>query len=337
MPEPQQTVSAIAVVDLARVLSNLGAITLDAAAGFAPELAAHIERLEAGVDMSDLFQRRFPEAWLQKLWALGTDSGRADLGLRVGRLVEPRAQGLLASWVGHCETLREALQLYTNRVALLNASDGWLIRSVGEKTILTSTLSSHESYPTIACERSLVALVAWGRHFTSDQLKPVKVDLRSRSASHIGKLQEFFGCPVSSGQPYNRLHIANTDLSQPINSANAYLKSVLDDHISRLGLAQDNPTTAKVQQLLHNDLIRFANAENTSTALFMSRATLYRKLNEEGTTFSKLRDAERRFRAARMEGSSAEEIAHQLGYGDCSAYYKALKRWGQTEGKLEKS
>jgi AraC-like DNA-binding protein len=61
----------------------------------------------------------------------------------------------------------------------------------------------------------------------------------------------------------------------------------------------------------------------------MSARTLQRRLQQEGTSFQELVDAERRERALALQhlGIPAKEVAFRLGFQDPSAFVRARRRW----------
>jgi len=89
---------------------------------------------------------------------------------------------------------------------------------------------------------------------------------------------------------------------------------------------------AKVEHLLFEDLAKYSKLEATTTALYMSRTTLYRKLKDEQSVFSALVLQARINHITSIHSSSAgtqansAEIAEVLGFKDTSSYYKFFKR-----------
>lgn len=322
-PIPPGTVSAIAVVDLARQLRAVD----PAIAGVWPELANWVERMDAGHDLAELLNLRFPEHWLQQLWHGAAKTIPDDLGLRIGQSVSPQAQGLLASWVSHCDTLGEALTLYVERIALLNARDGWTLTPKGRDLYVQSRLGADRGYPQQARERSLVALLAWGRYLTDDSLAPLAVYWTHAKPAHEEALTEFFRCPQHFEQSANALVLPDTALQRPLKQANAYVKKLMARHISDVRFHTHQPLTSQIQSLLRQDLKRFSQVEAVCDRLHVSRATLYRKLRDERQVYSRLLDEERQRQAALLHARSAADIAERLGYHDISSYYKARKRW----------
>ena len=72
----------------------------------------------------------------------------------------------------------------------------------------------------------------------------------------------------------------------------------------------------------------------------MAPRSLRRKLEEEGTSFRDIVEAERRQLAMQLlQGTQMklDEIALQLGYGDTASFTRAFRRWlGQAPGEYRK-
>jgi AraC-like DNA-binding protein len=76
-----------------------------------------------------------------------------------------------------------------------------------------------------------------------------------------------------------------------------------------------------------------ANIEHIAKSLAMSRRTLARKLQEEGTSFEDLLRDVRSATAVRyllLESYSIEQTATQLGYSEPSAFHRAFRNWFGT-------
>lgn len=328
-PIPPRTVSAIAVVDLARQLRAIDPSLPDTLAGVWPELTRWVERMETGQDLAELLHRRFPEHWLRQLWQSATNALPKDLGFRIGQWVNPQAQGLLASWISHCDTLGEALALYVEKIELLNERDGWTIQPRNSDVCLQSRLGDEVDYPQQAKERSLVALIAWGRYLTDETLAPTAVYWTHARPDHDEALTQFFECPQYFGQAANSLVFPNAALQRPLKQANAYVKKLMGRHINDVSFHTHQPLTSQIRTLLQQDLKRFSQVEAVCDCLHLSRATLYRKLRDEGQVYSSLLDEERQRQAGRLYAHAVADIADRLGYQDISSFYKARKRWQQ--------
>ena len=88
-------------------------------------------------------------------------------------------------------------------------------------------------------------------------------------------------------------------------------------------------STEKVRQLLEKDLGQRTN-HGVAQALSMSSSTLKRRLAEEGTTYSKVRQSllyEHAMLRLLDRSVSVSEIATELGYSDLANFSHAFKRW----------
>ncbi|MEQ9506764.1 MAG: helix-turn-helix transcriptional regulator [Hyphomonas sp.] len=91
---------------------------------------------------------------------------------------------------------------------------------------------------------------------------------------------------------------------------------------------------AMLMTVLHHGEIR---AEDVARQLGFSRQTLFRRLRDEGTTFSDvLKSIRRRLAIEYLKGGkvSANEIAYLVGFSDAAAFSRAFKQWtGKTPGE----
>jgi AraC-like DNA-binding protein len=97
----------------------------------------------------------------------------------------------------------------------------------------------------------------------------------------------------------------------------------------------DDPLiTSQVRRVLHVALRGGeAHVDGVAKQLGMTGRSLQRRLEEEGTTFNKLREQVRRELAQRFldDGLAIAEISFLLGFSEPSAFFRAFKRWtGKT-------
>lgn len=88
------------------------------------------------------------------------------------------------------------------------------------------------------------------------------------------------------------------------------------------------------RQLLHSDPKCWPDAVYLAADLFMSVSTLQRRLNEEGQSYQRLKDAVRSSLAVKWladEHYTFVDIASALGFADVSSFYKAFRKWTGTQ------
>lgn len=86
----------------------------------------------------------------------------------------------------------------------------------------------------------------------------------------------------------------------------------------------------RVRDLLKTDMSRRYDLQEVADALFMSPRTLHRRLQDEGSSLSAIRNALRRDMAVALMDKgkvTVTEIAAQLGYADPSSFYRAFVSW----------
>ncbi|MGY5450159.1 AraC family transcriptional regulator ligand-binding domain-containing protein [Agarivorans sp. MS3-6] len=278
---------------------------------------------------------RVPEARLLALWHLLAEfSPSDDFGLILGQTIDPQSKGLLASWVSQSDNLGEALNVFQQNIALMNASERWEIEHDQKICSLTLYIDENRGYPYQAIERSMAALVSWARALSSDYLSIQSASFTFKQPAYLDKYIAIFGENLSFNDTQNRLSFSSKLLEHPITTGNRYLKSVMAKSASEALDSIKHPQKIKNQvaeiigeHLTEGHIIR---VDDLSAQLHMSRQTLYRRLEQEKTSFVAIVDQIRKKRAAtliRAGKLTILEISYSLGFSDSSSFHKAFKRW----------
>jgi AraC-like DNA-binding protein len=324
-----KTVSAIAVIDLAHEMLVRGLLTDAQLKAFSAEVYAEYQCFKQG---DSIVERRLPEVYLVSLWNLV--NSQSDFAFEVGCTVNEKSKGLLANWISYSDTLDQAFSIFTQNIALLNHAEYWLLQKdiSSENVVLEFQYNSDLHYGALAIERSMVAVMTWANYLTNKKIGILSATFSYAKPKHHKKYQSLFGICLEFNTKANKIVLKKSDFHQPLGSANAYLRDVLQERSEQvqLSLKGGTSTAAKIKQLLLGDLTAYSNIEHCLTALHMSRATVYRKLKEECTTFTEL------VKQARLEAlnklnadnKSADEMALLLGFADVSSYYRLLKQQG---------
>lgn len=88
------------------------------------------------------------------------------------------------------------------------------------------------------------------------------------------------------------------------------------------------------RKLFNSDPKNWPDAVQLAAELFMSVSTLQRRLNEEGQSYQRLKDAVRSSLAIKWladEHCTFVDIASALGFADVSTFYKAFRKWTGTQ------
>lgn len=131
-----------------------------------------------------------------------------------------------------------------------------------------------------------------------------------------------------------RLHDNLLDL--PIRRDDAALSRFLDGGPGRISMLyrRDREMVLRVRDLLRAALPDNLGIEAVARELHLSTRTLHRRLEDEGSSFRRIKDATRRDIAyARLTKTrqSIAQLAADLGYADTSTFYRAFVSWsGQS-------
>ena len=328
-PRLNQSVSAIAVVDLANELMVRGCIDKNVTAHFGAEFA---RLFKAWQNKEAIQEQRLPESLLILLWQHASAAGScSNIGLEVGAKVNHNAKGVLANWLSHSNTLAEAFDIFSDNIALLNPSETWQKTFVEDDYVKLSLSFKYAGYPSIAIDRSLAALIAWSDSLCAGTISPLRISLMRPKPVEKMKYLELLGPNIGYSQPENALWFSVDDFNQPIADANPYLKSLL----ARQGAALNADVSTSraeslvplIEQLLRRDLERYCQLSEICDALHLSRSTLYRKLKQESVSFTNLLKTARVdcLKAAQVNIENPHELAALLGFKDIGSYYRFRK------------
>ncbi|WP_165677371.1 AraC family transcriptional regulator [Metapseudomonas otitidis] len=328
-------VSALAVLDLHDLLLQLGAV--DAAQLQAAGLSR--EGLLAGCDpLRPLPEQRLDESLLLGLWQqAASHPALPHVGLLVGLAFNPERRGLLASLLFQCASVGEALSTFLRHGALMNPSEQWQAHDTGDGLCLELAFAAGRGYPQAAVERSLVALVRWGRELAGDGFVPDRVEFACPRPAYAERFVDAFGIAPQFGCAANRVYLSAGQVASPIRSANPYLKALLEARVQEAQeqLRAETDLVERVRLLIRADLASGPGVDALCAHLHLSRPTLYRRLREQGTGFAELLEEERSRVALQQarEGVPVQTISEALGFKDVSTFHRAFRRWfGHSPG-----
>ena len=321
-----KTVSAIAVVDLANELITAGLLSESTLNSLSSDVFAQYILFKQG---DSIVEQRLAEAHLVSLWnCLDVTS---DFAFKLGSTVNDQAKGVLANWISYSDSLAQAFDIFTHNVALLNHAEHWQLKTsdMSDDVTLEFNYVSSFSYPHLAIERSMVAMIAWANYFLKQPLVVRSASFIYDQPNHSHDYKKLFGEHIEFNAYKNRIVLAKSDFHQSLDGANSYLRDVLKERAQSVKLSMDalDSTVASLQMLLLENLATFSRIDNAMNRLNMSRATLYRKLKDEGTTFSQLVKQARleKLRDLKETTLSSDARAEQLGFSDVSSYYRFIK------------
>jgi AraC-like DNA-binding protein len=188
----------------------------------------------------------------------------------------------------------------------------------------------------------VTAVVRSLRELASRQLAPNSVAVVHHRQEDCSELNEFLGTTATFDAEADIIVFARTIMDIPVATADPYLNELLVAYCEE-ALARRAPgggvTPSDVENAIASLLPHgMARVDEVARKLGMSRRTLARRLESEGSTFSDVLNRLRGDLARRHIADSAlsvSQIAWLLGYREVSAFTHAFKRWtGKTPREM---
>jgi len=325
------TVSAVAVVDLARELLELNVISWDQVRACSLDLWGLLnERGEVKKSSIAIQELRMDESVLIELWRLASQSDLTDtLGFLIGNKVNKNAKGVLANLLCQASNLEEAFTLFTQNISLLNPSERWQVKAGSSAITLTFDFLL-AVYPRCALERSMVALISWSEYLSGRKLTVLSAQFQFDKNDSFNHYQAVFGNDIQFNCPKNIIVLAPDVFNWPIQEASLYIKNIMLERAASLltTIKEKSGLVVTIQQLIQQDIPTYCQIDAVCGFLHVSRATLYRRLKAQGTSYSEILEKVRMDYVVQADDKkSAEVLSGLLGFSDTSAFYKAYKRW----------
>lgn len=171
----------------------------------------------------------------------------------------------------------------------------------------------------------------------------VRIELAYPAPPYADVYPDYLNAPCLFDQAQTRIIIPTGLSALPNPMADQETYELALARCEELLLAQKQPKgwSSRVLDLLRRNPGQIWTGEQVAGHFHLSSRTLMRYLQEEGTTYQSLRDAElgRQARQGLQNPkSTVESVAHSLGYQEASNFRRAFKRWfGVTPQEYIKS
>lgn len=302
---------------------------------------------EAGID-PDLTQ---PVSHVQygRLWLIISERiGDEFFGL-AAQPMRPGSFSLMCHAILHAPTLERALRraLRFMNVVLDDPRATLRLHDGEAEILLTDRDGPRPAFAYRTYWLILMGVLCW---LVGRRLPLIRVDFAGSAPPDRADYHQFFGAPVTFGQPHSRLVFAARYLSLPTirdeKALKTFLRAAPGNILLRYRHDQDLTTRirARLRACASDDWPDF---DTLARDLGLSTATLRRRLRSEGQSFSVIRDEIRHRQAEAMltrTELSVADIAAALGYREPSAFYRAFQKWSgvtpasyrQTRQRAEK-
>ncbi|MBO9709394.1 MAG: AraC family transcriptional regulator [Caulobacter sp.] len=197
---------------------------------------------------------------------------------------------------------------------------------------LTDMRSDPNSFPEMT-EGTWSRFISETRRHFPDAPFAKAVHFTHAAPDYADEYERVLGTPVTFSSDRNAILIDVSWLAIPLHNPSRYAFGVLSEHADRLlkTLESAKSMRGRVENLLlpvlHKGDVAMAKV---AREVGLSRASLYRKLKEEGVGYEALVDDLRRRMALHyLDGRkvSVNETAYLVGFSDPSAFSRAFKRW----------
>jgi AraC-like DNA-binding protein len=259
-------------------------------------------------------------------------TGDADLGLKAALAIDIGGAGPLDYAMRSANSLRDSMHVATRFAWLYSEALEPELLEEGDRAVIRLSNKVPGSRATTD-----FTLGAWFKNHLRSQLdgegaiecwfsypRPADVALHE---------QVFAGCTLHFGASFDGFSFDISLVDRTLTSAVPLLHAVHCEHLEALtdALPEALTTSVRVRQLVASEL-RHGRPSATSIArkLHMSRRTLVRRLENEGTSFTLQLDELRRQLALRfvaMRTLPLVEITTLLGFSHVQGFHRAFKRW----------
>jgi AraC-like DNA-binding protein len=186
---------------------------------------------------------------------------------------------------------------------------------------------------------SLLGFCRWLAGGKSPQ--PLSVEFTYPEPEDTSEHQRLFGCPLIFGAAYDSILFDGQELLSPLSMANEALATLHDSFAeAQLDLLSGYSIVGRVRALINERLSQGqgqCDMESIAAALSISKRTLQRGLEKDGTQFKDVLNDVRRQLAdfyLRHSHFNMKHVTYLLGFHDHSSFHKACTRWfGMTPGQ----
>ncbi len=266
-------------------------------------------------------------------------SGDPALALHFGEsndLAEISVVGLLAYT---CETMAEVTKQLNRYGRLVVEFDGPLKRFSFTRDSrglwVIDNRGNPNAFPELT-EATFARAVCDPRRFGAMQVARA-IEVTHAAPAYRDEYERILGAPVTFDAPRNAMPLDESVGTQKVAVQPRYAFGIFAEHADALLETLRNSKTmrGRVEESLVSILhTGDASIEHIADKLGVSRSTLFNRLQEEGTTFSKVLDELRHKMAVdylRGKKVSVNETAYLVGFSEPAAFSRAFKRWtGQS-------
>jgi AraC-like DNA-binding protein len=276
---------------------------------------------------------RLPYAKVERLWqeaiTLLTDP---NIGFKAAELWHPSSAGALSyAWLTSA-SLRDAFERLVRYIRVTTDAIECHTEESEHHFSFFHAFTSEATYIPELVDFHLATIMNLCRKNYGASLNPVTVNISRSAPKDSGTYFAFFRCPVHFDSPQDSLTFTKKVIDERLGSGNPMLAQLHDQFMIKYlaNLDADN-IIERIKSIIIEQLPSGNVTDNSvANALNMSRRTIHRRLQQEGTTFRVILNEVRGELADQYIQDSSlnlNEISYLLGFSEMSSFSRAFKRW----------
>ena len=253
------------------------------------------------------------------------------------RTMRPGSFAFMCSIAAQQPTVGQGLDVALQFLALIFADKRAVLRT--KQSMAAVVLREDSAQPSRAFTyftfwMYVHGLTCW---LANQRIALLSVDLRGPAPDFIDDYRVMFSDNLRFDCRQSKILFSADVLAAPIRRSAEDLQRFLRHAPNNIMVKyrDEQSLTSQIRRtLLNRDPKGWPDALDLSAELFMSVSTLRRRLNEEGQSYQRLKDAVRSSLAVRWladESYTFVDIATALGFADVSTFYKAFRKWTGTQ------
>ena len=282
---------------------------------------------------------------IYRLWDLAAQaSGDPDIGLKAYGSFNPGSFQIVGYTMMSSLNLKKALERLVRFSPLIGTGFSLFFTSEQQNYRLSGLDHQQKGSvkPRQYTDAALASLLGFCRTLAGGNApQPLSVGFTYPEPDDTSEHRRLFGCDLHFDAPYDSILFDSEELMRPLSMANEAL-AVLHDSFAeaQLDLLFGFCIVGRIRALITERLSQDhgqCDMESIAAALNISKRTLQRALEKEGTQFKDVQNAVRRQLAdfyLRHSHFNMKHVAYLLGFHDHSSFNKACSRWfGMTPGQ----
>jgi AraC-like DNA-binding protein len=263
-------------------------------------------------------------------------TGCPHFGLLLGRRFSPATLGVVFQLMKHAGSLREAIRSLVFHLHLHDRGGvGYVLHaSPGEVGLAYGIYHRGDFQVGPIYDFTASTIFSFMRELCGPRWKPTRISFAHRRPKNVSPYRRLFGVPLMFDAEHTAVYFAERWLDEPVHGSDPALQAAIAKLISDRETAEALTMSDKVRRVLRTMVLAGTASADTVAFMFaMSRRSLHRQLQAEGTSLQALANVTR-FEVARQllneSDMPAGEIAAVLHYSDASAFSRAFKDWSGT-------